>query len=469
MPEDDSYSAGRSATIASAVAEIEARIGRLPNRGISKRIVVAMAIAFFFDLGDQGALGIAVPALRVQLGFDLNDVALLVSGTFVGLLLGATFGGRLADRIGRLKVLTLGLVIASVGSGLHVFMHGLPEFILLRVVSAIGMGALFVVAVTYLVELSPVHRRTSRTAITYFVGMTGGAVVATVARFVIPLGPDGWRAVFAVGALGLLLLPMLRGLPESPLWLASRGRTDEAYAALGRLEAGTAPVESLPPVERVEVTADAQAATDGSGRWTDLFRSPLVVPMTLLMLIWIVYTLLTQTFTSWMPTILQLRGFDSETLLTIAAVAQYGSPIGSLLAFLLLRRFSRRAMVAAVTVGAAVVGLLFGLLPVAGLLAAATFLQFLLIAWFAPMLNATMAESFPSRLRSSGSGTAFGAGRLANIVAPFTVAAALTALGPGFVGWFMLVGWGIVGIACAVLQRYQARARPQVEIGSGAS
>ncbi|MEU7811735.1 MFS transporter [Pseudonocardia sp. NPDC049154] len=457
MSEDGSTPGAPAPDGARRGEDIAGRLARLPTRGMSRRLVVAMAIAFFFDLGDQGALGIAAPAMRAQLGFELSDIALLVSSTFVGLLIGALTGGRLADRIGRLPVMWASLAVASVGSGLHVLMNDLVAFAVLRVVSAIGMGALFVVAVTYLVEMSPTHRRTTRTAIAYFVGMMGTAVIATTARFVIPLGPDGWRVVFAIGALGLLLLPLLKRLPESPLWLASRGRLDDAYAALQKFEAGTAPVETLPPPQPLAVPAPARQAAQSTGAWRDLFRGSLLSPMLLLIVVWIVFSMLTQTFNSWLPTILQLRGFSGETLLTITAVALYGAPLGSLAAFLLGTRFRRRAMLAGVTAAAALSGILFGLVPAAGLVATATFAQFFLIAWFAPMLNATMAESFPSRLRSSGSGTAFGAGRLANIVAPFTVAAALTALGPGFIGWFMVVGWIVVGVACVALQRLQER------------
>lgn len=441
------------------VEQISARLDRLPLRGVSRRILLVMGAAFFFDLADQSILGIVAPTLRAQLGFELGDIAVLVSCTYAGLFLGAVLGGRAADRFGRIPVIIAALTTASVGSGLHALTETLGVFMALRVFAALGMGALFVTALSYVVEISPLHRRGSRTALTYFAGMCGSAVIATLSRFIIPSGPDGWRVFFALGVFGVLVVPFLRGIPESPLWLHSRGRFDDAEAALTRLERGTAKLEPLPPVETTESNASVQVQDENSsGRWQDLFRGSLLRTTILLCLIWIVYASITQTFSSWLPTILQLRGFSGESLLTINAIAIYGSPLGCLLAFLIADRVSRRVLMVGTAIGAAVCTAIYGAVPVAGIIAGAAFGHFVMIAWFAPLLAALMAESFPSSLRSTGSGLAFGAGRMSNIVVPFTLSAALTALGPSFVGWYMTLGWLVVAAAVAVLMSSRARA-----------
>ncbi|MBS9376466.1 MFS transporter [Rhodococcus sp. B50] len=432
--------------------QISARLDRLPLRGVSRRILLVMGAAFFFDLADQSILGIVAPTLRAQLGFELDDIAILVSCTYAGLFLGAVLGGRAADRLGRIPVIVAALMTASIGSGLHALTESLGVFMALRIVSAIGMGALFVTALSYVVEISPLRRRGSRTALTYFAGMCGSAVIATLSRFIIPSGPDGWRIFFALGVFGVLVIPFLRGIPESPLWLHSRGRYDDAESALTRLESGTAKTESLPPVETTESNVSVQVQDENSsGQWRNLFRGKLLRTTLLLCFIWIVYASITQTFSSWLPTILQLRGFSGESLLTINAIAIYGSPLGCLLAFLVADRLSRRVLMVVTAVGAAICTAIYGAVPAAGIIAGAAFGHFVMIAWFSPLLAALMAESFPSNLRSTGSGVAFGAGRMSNIVVPFTLSAALTALGPSFVGWYMTLGWLAVAVAVAVL------------------
>lgn len=430
-------------------ASIAARLSRLPARGTALRIMVATAAAYFFDLYDQSAFGIVAPSMRASEEFSLNNIATLVSVTFTGMLLGALIGGRIADRHGRLPILRLGLVLASLGSLGHVFASGLIAFGILRLVTAIGMGIIFVVAMTYLVEVSPVHRRGSRVALTAFFGGVGGATVAVLGRSIIPLDPEAWRWLFAVGALGLLALGLMIRLPESPLWLLSCGRTDEAEQELRRLEQGVErTVGTLPPVVAEttisEVAADEESV-EGSG-WRGAFRGKLLRPTILLMGIWIVYSTVTQVFSVWLATILQMRGFDSETLLTITMVAIVGAPVGMLLAFAFADRFPRKAQFFGVAVIAGIVGLLFGVVPAASVIAVLAFVHFVLIAWFSPVLNAAMMEEYPSALRSTGAGMAYSSGRLWSIIFPFTVAAALNAYGAGIIGWVLLTAWMLVAI-----------------------
>ncbi|WP_458683508.1 MFS transporter [Prescottella equi] len=426
-----------------------ARLSRLPAKGLALRIMVATAAAYFFDLYDQSAFGIAAPAIRRSEGFSLNNIATLVSVTFAGMLLGALIGGRVADRFGRLPIIRLGLVLASLGSLGHVFASGLITFGVLRLLTATGMGMIFVVAMTYLVEMSPADRRGSRVALTAFFGGVGGAVVAVLGRIVVPLSAEAWRWLFAVGALGLLALALTVRLPESPLWLLSTGATGKAEQELQRLERGVERVAGTLPPATVEDTAVQVAATEESAKtsgWTGAFRGKFLRPTILLMAIWIVYSTVTQVFSVWLATILQLRGFDSATLLTITMVAVVGAPVGMLLAYAVADRLPRKAQFIGVAVLAGVVGLLFGIVPAAGVIAVLAFIHFVLIAWFSPVLNAAMMDEYPSALRSTGSGVAYSSGRLWSIVFPFTVAAALNAYGAGIIGWVLLVAWGLVAI-----------------------
>lgn len=431
-------------------ASIAARLSRLPAKGIALRIMVATAAAYFFDLYDQSAFGIVAPAMRTAEGFSLNNIATLVSVTFTGMLIGALIGGRVADRHGRLPILRVGLVLASLGSLAHVFASGLIAFGVLRLVTAIGMGIIFVVAMTYLVEVSPVHRRGSRVALTAFFGGIGGATVAILGRTIIPLDPHAWRWLFAIGGLGLLALGLLFRLPESPLWLLSRGRPEDAERELQRLERGVeqAVGTALPPAvvkhSMAEVAAEEESV-QGSG-WRAAFRGKLLRPTIILMAIWIVYSTVTQVFSVWLATILQMRGFDSETLLTITMVAIVGAPVGMLLAFAFADRLPRKAQFFGVAVVAGIVGLLFGIVPAAGVIAVMAFVHFVLIAWFSPVLNAAMMDEYPSALRSTGAGMAYSSGRLWSIVFPFTVAAALHAYGAGIIGWVLLAAWVTIAL-----------------------
>jgi putative MFS transporter len=76
---------------------------------------------------------------------------------------------------------------------------------------------------------------------------------------------------------------------------------------------------------------------------------------------------------------------------------------------------------------------------------------------FAPILNTVMAESFPSNLRTTGSGVAFGSGRLSNLIVPFTVATVISTLGYAIVGWYILIAWLAVAALLVPLAIYKTR------------
>ena len=457
----------RSGSLTSA--EIGARLDRLPLSGKSRWVLVAMASAFFFEFADQTVLGLVAPSLRSHLGLSLDDIALLVAATYGSLLIGSVAGGSLADRIGRLPVIRWGLIVASLGSACHAFTETLPQLFAMRIVAGIGMGAMYITSITYVIELSPSKKRGSRASLTNLLGMVGVVAVALGARFILPTGPNGWRVLFLLCASGLLLLFVLYRLPESPLWLASRGRLDAAETSLRTLERSAAENGPLPALE---VPASATAGEQTSNlsfiqRFSALFGGGLLIPTVLLIATWLVYSTISQIFNSWMPTILQVRGFSEETLLTITTVSLFGAPLGALLAYLFVDRFDRSKFLAIVTGSAAVCGLLFGIAPQAALIAIAGFGHTVLLGCFAPILNTVMAESFPSNLRTTGSGLAFGSGRLSNLIVPFTVAIVISTLGYAIVGWYVLIAWLVVAALLVPLSIYNtkrlARLSPSVD------
>lgn len=444
----------RSGSLTSA--EIGARLDRLPLRGKSRWVLVAMASAFFFEFADQTVLGLVAPSLRSHLGLSLDDIALLVAATYGSLLIGSVAGGSLADRIGRLPVIRWGLIVASLGSACHAFTETLPQLFAMRIVAGIGMGAMYITSITYVIEMSPSEKRGSRASMTNLLGMVGVVAVALGARLILPTGPNGWRVLFLLCASGLFLLFILFRLPESPLWLASRGRLDAAEISLCTLERSVAENGPLPALE---IPASATAGKQTSNlsfiqRFSALFGGGLLIPTVLLIATWFVYSTISQIFNSWMPTILQVRGFSEETLLTITTVSLFGAPLGALLAYLLVDRFDRSKFLAVVTVSAAVCGLLFGIAPQAALIAIGGFGHTLLLGCFAPILNTVMAESFPSNLRTTGSGLAFGSGRLSNLIVPFTVATVISTVGYAIVGWYVLIAWLVVAALLVPLAIY---------------
>ena len=133
-----------------------------------------------------------------------------------------------------------------------------------RFISGLGIGAEIAAVTTYLGEISPAPLRGRYTSWATTAAYAGFAVVPFVARFLVPNYAGGWRILFAIGAVGgVTILFMRRGLPASPRWLVSQGRTEEATEVVAEAE-GTArdnldEHEELPPPEPVPDEAPAES------------------------------------------------------------------------------------------------------------------------------------------------------------------------------------------------------------------
>lgn len=426
--------------------DLAARLDRLPVSGFHRRVMYGLAGGFFFELADLNTFAYAAPALKKYVGISVDDIALVTSMSFLGMFLGAAVGGRVADRVGRRRALIGSIVWYSVFSLLNAVAVNVLTLVGARLLTGVGLGAMTVIAITYLSETMPRAHRGRMQAATLALGLIGIPAMAFTARGVIPLGAEGWRIVFVFGALGVVSLAVILRLPESPRWLLEHRGADQAEAALARIEAD---------VERQTGTLPAPAAA-GAGtenaahRPRELFQGRLL-PRTLLLLVaWIFQTLGFYGFVSWVPTLLAEHGFDLKDSLTFSALTTIGAVPGAILAWPISDRFGRKAPTAIVAGLIAVCGVLYGLSFNAVAIVVFGFAVSFFIQTFAALLYAYTPELYPTALRNTGSGFAYGIGRLANIAGPPIVAVIFS--GAGYVWVFVYIGacWLIVAVAIAV-------------------
>ena len=136
-----------------------ARLDRLPWSSHQRRIVCTLALCFAFELADINTFAYAAPAVRSYLGISVRDISLITSAGFTGMFLGATFGGRLAERFGRRRSLRAAVLCFSVFSLLNAVCTSAGTLLAARFATGTGLGAMTVVAVTYLAELVPAAQR----------------------------------------------------------------------------------------------------------------------------------------------------------------------------------------------------------------------------------------------------------------------------------------------------------------------
>src|ERR1700688_4450734 len=227
---------------------ISARLDRLPATRSMWTLVVLLSLGFFFELYDLLYSGYVAPGI-VRSGiltsttvglFGMTGVASFLTSLFLGLFIGTISCGYLADRFGRRTIFTYSLLFYSAANVIMAFQHTATGLNFWRFVAGLGIGVELVTIGTYIAELVPKQIRGRAFACEQAVGFTAVPVAALLSYLLVPykpLGLDGWRWVVIIGAHGALFVWFIRrALPESPRWLAQKGRLAEADRVMSKLE-----------------------------------------------------------------------------------------------------------------------------------------------------------------------------------------------------------------------------------------
>jgi MFS transporter, putative metabolite:H+ symporter len=427
--------------------QLSARLDRLPLGRFHRRVLLALAVAFAFEFGDLNTFAYVAPALKDHLHLTVADIAFITSASFLGMFLGAVGGGRFADAVGRRRALLVSVTFFSASSLLNALMSTVSTLALTRFLTGVGLSALTVAATAYISEVMPARLRGRMQSAVMAIGLVGIPIMSFTARGIIPLGTDTWRWVFVFGALGLLALPLVARLPESPRWLQQRGMDDRAATAVDRIERTTvADPDLLAPLPSAAEAVPSAARSS----YHTLFRGPLGRRTLMLAIVWVFQTLGLFGFVAWVPTLLAAHGFDLVHSLTFSALTTLGAVPGALLAWPLSDRFGRKTPLALIATAIAACGLAYGLTfnPVA--IVVFGFLVNALIQTFAALLFTYTPELFPTEHRTSGSSLVYGVGRLANILGPLVVATIFGSYGYSPVFVYIAGCWAIVALTVAV-------------------
>nr|WP_225954903.1 MFS transporter [Kibdelosporangium phytohabitans] len=395
----------------------------------------------FFDGFDQLLIAYALPALRAQYHLDTAATTFTITVGSVGMLIGALLSGRLADRFGRVPVVMCCLLLYSLSSLFAALAPSVEWLQAARFMQGIGIGGEVLVAATYISEIIGPKTR-GRFVLLYELAFVAGLAVASlVSAWVVPA--FGWRVLFAVGASPVLLAIALRAVPESPRWLAARGRYDEAETVVGRFE--TAAREQFGTLPGLAASPPPPAAERASV--LDLFRGRYLRRTVVVSVLWFVSFLVNYGLSSWLPTIYtSVFHLDVGTSLTYSMVTVVAGLVGSIVIATTVDQFGRRTGLIAGLLGGAVI------LGVAALSAPATGLGVMLFVSSAAVfvfavnlaLNLYGPELYPTRTRAAGASIGGVFARLGVIVGPI-----ITGLAVGANGGVAPV-FGVLAVACAI-------------------
>ena len=402
------------------------RLDRLPWSRWHWIVVIGLGITWVLDGLEVTIVGNLAPTLQSANGLRLTDVQFTAAASsyLVGAAAGALFFGYLTDRFGRkrLFLITLGwYVLLTLATALS---WNFESFLVFRVLTGFGLGGEYAAINSAIDELIPARRRgTVDLAIngTWWLGTIAGSLGTLILlnpRLVDPR--YGWRLAFAMGAaLAVAVIFVRKSVPESPRWLLTHGRFDEATRVVDQIEAQIADEcgAPLPAVDRRSIVIDTSHRASLPSIVKAMFhtyRQRSFVALTLMC---------TQAFIYNAFTFTQGLVLGQFFHVPATAIPMYYLPFaaGNLLGPLLLGRLfdsvGRKKMIAGtyITSGALLLGT--GLLFVRGLLDATTITACWTVVFFFASAGAsaaylTASEIFPLEARALAIAIVFATGTL---------------------------------------------------------
>src|ERR1700683_5370469 len=410
--------------------DIASRLDGLPSSRTIWTIITLLSLGSVFEFYDLFFAAYVAPGM-VQTGLfsprslgifaALKEIRVAGFGTFVfstfaGLWFGVVFLAQASDRFGRRAVFTWSLIWYVTCTAIMAFQATGQALNIWRFPAGVGFGVQLVTIDTYIVELVPRTLRGRAFCLNQLISFGIVPVIALLAWQLVPLQPfglDGWRWVVLLGSVGAVVVWGLRsGIPESPRWLAARGRVDEAAAIVGDLECriaaergqalpapGPAPVS--PPIEHPGRTMLRDIFAPRYRRRTimlSLFNAAQVIGF--------------YGFNSWVPTLLMARGINVTHGLEYAFIIALAQPLGPLLGYMfadtLERKFQIMGGLACMAVSMATFAVATS--PVALILVGIAFTLAANVMSYA--YHGYQAELFPTPIRSRAIGFVYSWSRL---------------------------------------------------------
>ncbi|MBT2701360.1 MFS transporter [Bacillus sp. ISL-40] len=394
----------------------------LPLSGFHYKMFGYASGSTFIDGYIIGIIAVALSVMQSYFDMSLTMIGLLGMATLGGMFVGGIIGGYLTDLIGRKTMFLIDMLIMLIVSILQFFINDPMQLVILRFILGIAVGADYPIAGALMAEFSPKKKRGALLGGLNGFWYVGYAISYLVGYFLLSIGDTSWRWMLASTAIPVLLMLLARlNMPESPHWLASKGREKEANAIIQKIF-GDHVIMSNEPETKVK-TSFLDIFRNGYGKWVffvSVFWSLQVIP--------------TFGIGTYIPEILKQFGFANGTREYLgAAVINIVYLAGLLPALYLVEKYGRRPTLIFPFLVSSIA--LFVLGATSGLNMSFIFIVVLFIIY--GTFNTAMGahdwiypnELFPTHIRGTAMGFITGVTRIASAIGTFFFPAILANFG----------------------------------------
>ncbi len=425
--------------------QIAARIERLPFSRWHLKMGTIVATGFFFDGFDALAIAYVLPVLIPLWHLNFGQVGLLIGMGYAGQLVGSIFFGWLGERIGRVPCFRYTLILYTVMSVVCAFAWNYDSLLWMRAVQGLGLGGEMPILASYIGEFAKSSHR-GRYGLGFQLWFSISFVfVAGISYWIVP--HFGWKAMFLVGAIpALVVFPIRSFMPESPRWLANKGRFEEADKILTEIEDKISQhgAKPLPPIP-----TNVALVKPSTARITDLLTGVYRKRTLAVWTIWFCTYIIVYGLNTTMPSL--LRTVYHATLQQSIAYGFYAAALGlvfTVSGIFLIDIYGRKPLFMLGQLCSAVPLLLLAwysapdmnLIAVMGLaMFAAAFNSILALG-----LSTYTAELYPTEMRAIGVGVGNAWVRLAAIIGPIFIGWVMPHLGLN-TAYFVFAIFGIIG------------------------
>jgi putative MFS transporter len=456
---DDTQTAAVEAAVDAASAALIRRIESVPFSRWHTKARIIVGSATFFDAFDALSIAFVLPVLIGLWHIEPLEIGVLIGASYIGQFIGALTFGWYAERRGRIRSVTIAIAIMSVMSMGCALSSSFAMLLVCRFIQGIGVGGEMPVAATYISELSNAHGRGKYFLLYELIFPVGLMATGQIGAWLVPL--IGWKIMFWIGAVpGLLIALLVARLPESPRWLISKGRFDEAETVVRDMEASTD--RRIEPGRRQQPNKGVMNARAG---WRELL-SPFYRGRTLVVwALWATAFFIANSLNNWLPTLYRsVYHLPLQTALRAASMTNVAQVALLLICAYVIDRVGRRNWTVSAFCLAAILFACLGLFAAHDVWSAMVLgtLSYGLIGSIAAVLYLYTPEVYPTRMRATSTGLATSWLRLASAVGPSLAGLLLHKRGIGSV-FVMFAVVAVVGAICA-LRMTETRERSLEEI-----